>query len=59
MTKITTTVRVYPEDAPVLEAVRQWLQKQYGTDHTLADAVNYALLNLQKTNPSISEMLAK
>ncbi len=55
--KTTTTVRVYPDDAKVLEATRKWLQKQYGSDHAIADAVNYALLNLLKTNPSIYEMI--
>ena len=43
MTK-TTTVRVYPEDAKRLEAIRQWLQAYTGgKDATIADAVKAAI----------------
>lgn len=42
--KPTTTVRVYPEDAKRLEALRQWLQVHTGgKDATIADAVKAAI----------------
>jgi hypothetical protein len=44
MTKATTTVRVYPDDAKRLEALRQWLQEfTGGKDQSLADAVKAAV----------------
>ena len=52
-----TTVAILPDDSMLIEATRLWLQKLYGTDHSKADAVHYAMLNLTKTNPSILEML--
>lgn len=57
MAKTTTTVRVYPDDIATLKATRMWLQKLYGSDHTIADAVHYAMVNLTITNPSILAML--
>ena len=57
MAKTTTTVRAFPEDAKVLEATRQWLQKQYGSDHTIADALHYAIVRLTISDPSILAML--
>lgn len=44
MTKQTTTVRVYPDDAKRLDALRRWLQENNGgEDYTISDAVKAAI----------------